>query len=340
MGHLHSWGGPPGIYLRWLCCLLVAAIVLELPTAAWAITFPQADDFQDGTTRNWTNGAGGQGVTNIASGGPGGATDKFLQVSSGDFPARPRFVTFNITQWIGDYNLAGVSAIGMDLKYVGVGDPMVDVQPIRIALFDPINKAGYASNNSVAGGAFSLPNDGAWHHWTFALTSSAMTAVNTTNTLAQELSNPPQLRILSSAAPSGQGDFLSVDVGIDNITAVPTLIAGDLNRDSHFNVSDIQAMATALTDLSGYQAYWGLTSDQLNTLANFDTVTPVTNTDLQGLINALANAGGGSISAVPEPAALVQSMVGVVLLVVRMRTGRFMPRRFRPRAIGGASALA
>src|SRR5207249_325543 len=110
----------------------------------------------------------GSGETNITDGGPSGIGDKFLQVTStGIGTAGSRLITFNTTQWIGDYNSAGVGAISMDLKYISLGNAMTDIQPIRLVIFNRLTSTGYASTDSVAGGAFVLPNDGAWHHWTF-----------------------------------------------------------------------------------------------------------------------------------------------------------------------------
>jgi hypothetical protein len=326
MIHLRSWIVPPAFCLRAFCFLFVVATVLELPAAVWAITFPYVDDFQDGTTKSWTNGGapGSTPTENIPSGGPSGAGDGFLKATSDASSGRAssKLVTFNTSQWMGNYNSADVAGIGMDLKYITVGDPMIDIQPIRIALDD--FGSGYSSANGVAGGAFSLPNDGQWHHWTFSLAAGALTTIGAPPALSAALSNMPQLRILSSAAPDIRGTQLTAQLGIDNISAVPSIILGDLNRDSHFNAADIQAMANALADLSGYQAYWGLTNDQLNALANFDGgQTVVTNRDLQGLINALANAGGGARSAVPEPTTLAQTIVGgAILLVVRFLGAR------------------
>lgn len=321
-------------FIRRFCLLLFAAIGVGLSAPVWAITYPQADNFQGGTTQNWTNNQGDPMNPAVVDGGPGGAGDKFLEVTStGIGLGGSRLSTFNQyvagtendptptpAQWLGNYIAAGVGAIGVDLKYIAVGDQMFDVRPIRVAFFNPnlSPKEGYASNDNVAGGAFSLPNDGAWHHWTFALTSDAMTLVGGTKTLAQTMSNPTQFRILSSAAPSGQGDQINVQLGIDNITAIPAVIAGDFNRDGHFNVADVQAMASAMADLSGYQAYWGLSNSQLVTLGNFNTTDmSVNNLDFQGLITALANgAGGGALSAVPEPGTLTEAAIGGLALVI------------------------
>jgi hypothetical protein len=288
-----------------------------VPAACWAITFPQVDNFQDGTTQNWTNDAA-TAVTNQTGGGPGGTGDSFLLVSSGVLGSATNLYTSNGDQWSGDYNMATVGAIAVDLKYVAVGDPMVDVQPIRIAIFDPFFSTGYTSTTGVPGGAFSLPNDGMWHHWVFSLNASALTANGSPPALADQLSDVPQIRILSSATSDPFGDDLDVQLGIDNVTAVPTVIKGDFNHDGHFNVSDIQAMAAALADLSGYQAYWGLSDAQLLTLGNFNTTDmSVNNLDFQGLITALANgAGSGTLSAVPEPAALTELAFGGLALLI------------------------
>src|SRR5262245_27277016 len=149
--------------------LLVLAVVLALPAAAGAITLPQVDDFEVGTTQNWTNGHSTLDVANIADGGPSGTGDNYLQVSSGTFgTGPPRLITFNVDQWAGNYNMAGVSGIAMDLKYINVASTG-DIHPMRIALYNPLADNGYASSDNVSGGAFALPNDGAWHHWVFTL---------------------------------------------------------------------------------------------------------------------------------------------------------------------------
>src|SRR5262249_41670892 len=122
----------------------------------------------------------------------------------------------------------------------------------------------------------------------------------------------------------------NAQIGIDNITAVPTVMPGDFNRDGHVNVADIQAMMNALADESGYKSFWGLTSDQLNLLGDFNADNAVTNTDLQGLIDTLANGGGtGSLSAVPEPASWTLCAVfAPALLMLHSLGARNSARRY------------
>jgi len=81
--------------------------------------------------------------------------------------------------------------------------------------------------------------------------------------------------------------------------------------------------------LSGYQAYWGLSASQLVTLGNFNTTDmSVNNLDFQGMITALANgAGSGTLSAVPEPAAIVSAVFGAAALVLtRLGAARWAGR--------------
>jgi hypothetical protein len=291
------------------------------PAAAYSITLPQVDNFQDGTTRNWTNG-GAPTISNVADGGPNGAGDSFLQVTStGVGTGGSRLITFNTTQWIGDYNMAGVGAISMDLKFISLGDPTTDIRPIRLAIFNPLTDTGYASTDSVPGGAFVLPNDGAWHHWTFTLSTDSMSAIGTPPAFSMQLSNVTELRILGSAVPATSGDRVVAQLGIDNITAVPApLLQGDFNHDGRFDVADIQAAMNALADLSGYQAFWRLNNSQMLTLGDFNNDMSVNNLDVQGLINALANgAGSGTLSAVPEPATLFQLVLGGATLLALSR---------------------
>src|SRR5207248_6272809 len=91
--------------------LLGAAILTVLPAFSWAISGSQTDNFEDGTKQGWTDGQGGPNVANIATGGPLGTNDNFLQISSGSFGGASRLITFNDTQWTGNYTAPGVTQI-------------------------------------------------------------------------------------------------------------------------------------------------------------------------------------------------------------------------------------
>src|SRR5947209_6747748 len=140
------------------------------PGVAWCVALNQVDTFSSGSLNSWTDGHAGSNVLNIGTGGPNGAGDSFLQVSSGTFGGATRMITFNRTQWAGNYITAGVGSISMELKNFGT-----TAIPIRITLRDSTGvqtDPGYSSLN-----AFSLPADGQWHLAKFNLTASDMKAI-------------------------------------------------------------------------------------------------------------------------------------------------------------------
>lgn len=201
-----------------LSAFLIFACLVALPAAA-AISFGQVDTFQDLTTDNW--GTPANNTFNISSGGPAGAGDAFIQVSSGTFGGGLKLLTFNQSQWTGDFLDAGVSEVVMNLKNFGS-----TILPIRIAIREGTGGSstpGYASTV-----AFNLPADGAWHAATFFLNAASLTPINSPQPLATDLANVADFRILSSASPSLLGDNISAQIGIDNISAVPEPATGAL----------------------------------------------------------------------------------------------------------------
>ena len=172
--------------------LLALANLTGSPTISWAISGSQTDDFEDGTKQGWTDGLGGNNVVNITAGGPLGTNDNFLQISSGSFGGASRLITFNDTQWIGNYTAAGVTQIAMDLKNFSGG-----TLPIRIAIREGTGGSGtpgYSSTNP-----FNLLADGQWHHAVFPL--SLMTPINGPLPLSTDLASVADFRLLSSTVP-------------------------------------------------------------------------------------------------------------------------------------------
>lgn len=193
---------------------LIAITFVGAASLAYGITSGQIDDFQDGATEAWTDGSGGSNVANISSDGPAGLNDHYLQVSSGSFGGAARMLTFNTSQWLGNYVAAGVSGVRMDLKNFGSS-----AIPIHIAIREGNGTSGtpgYASSI-----AFSLPADGQWHQALFSLDAASLTAINSPQPLAVDLLNVADFRLLSSTVPSTIGDAINARIGVDNITAVP-----------------------------------------------------------------------------------------------------------------------
>lgn len=198
-------------FQRGLAVLVLLGIGIS-PTRAGLI-LGVADHFESGTA-NWTNGLGAADPT-IAAGGPNGASDHFLDVhSTGTSGAGSKLITFNRTQWAGDFT--GVSSISMDFKNLGT-----TALSMRLALKSgtSISSPGYVSTT-----AFSLPVDNNWHHADFSLDSSSLTKIGAAAALNVFLTNPLEFRILSESAnppTSLDGDTVLATVGIDNIVAVP-----------------------------------------------------------------------------------------------------------------------
>jgi hypothetical protein len=198
-----------------LCALGIISGAALLPAyrASAAITFGQVDTFQDGLTAGWSQGAASPNPSSvIAGGGPGGASDAYLQnVSVGGFGAGSKMVMFNTSQWAGDYGTAGVNRITADMANFG-SSPL----SMRVALQDG-NFVDYSSTLAAV-----LPADGKWHPVVFDLTNAGLTSLGGADTLQQALANVSQLRLLSSAGPAFNGDALAGTLGVDNIRATST----------------------------------------------------------------------------------------------------------------------
>ena len=193
---------------------LFTCALLTLSPAARGVALAQIDDFEDGTVRNWGNGSAPDPV-NITTGGPLGLNDNYLQITADGSGSGGKLTSYNRTQWLGDYNAAGVTEIAMDLK--GFSSPGNAALSIRFAL-----KTGTGSGapGYVSTTAFSLPIDGLWHHAVFSL--SAMTAVGSPGALSTVLAGPTEARILhAAAADTVHGDVIVGQFGVDNIQAAP-----------------------------------------------------------------------------------------------------------------------
>jgi len=120
------------------------------------------------------------------------------------------------------------------------------------------------------------------------------------------------------------------------------LIHGNINEDTHVNVADISALEGALSDLSKYQAGTSIYRSNASgawdqpdfvDVADLTGDNLVNNLDLQGMINYLANnptglpaPGGGSLTAVPEPATLALfGLGGLILAAAGIRRRQRMP---------------
>jgi hypothetical protein len=192
--------------------LFAALGTLAMATAlpAWAVDPVQVDDFEDGTTMGWEEGAPSPNPpVNVANGGPGGAGDAYLEnTSSGGTGAGSRMVMFNNAQWTGDYVAAGVSSLQAHLNNLGATD-----LPMRVAI-EGAGGGRFASIDPIV-----LPAGSGWQHVVFELTDAAMTSVGGAQTLAEVLANVTELRVLASNVPDWNGAALVATVGMDNLAS-------------------------------------------------------------------------------------------------------------------------
>ena len=199
--------------MRLVILSVVAGLVFGPSSAGASIVNGQLDDFQDGTTQGWgSGGANPNPPANIAGGGPAGAGDDYLQVTStGGGGPGSKLIAFNSAQWAGNYTGNGVTSIELDLKNFGI-NPL----SIRFTFNGP--GGAFSTTN-----AFSLPAGGAgapWMHAALQITAADLTAVGGTDAAAT-LANVSELRLLHNDVPSFVGGTIDAQIGVDNIQAVP-----------------------------------------------------------------------------------------------------------------------
>ena len=194
-----------------------AFLAALLTATASAVTIGQIDTFQTGTTEGWIAGGGPAGQLppvppyNAPSGGPAGAGDAYLTITSqgGNGPGS-RLTAFNIFgQWAGDYIASGISGISMNLINLGQTD-----LSIRLEFENPFAGGDFAVTNT----AVVLPSGSGWTHAIFPIGVNHLTALQ--GTVAGALTNTSILRILHATSPTAAIPVAGV-LGVDNIAAIP-----------------------------------------------------------------------------------------------------------------------
>lgn len=194
---------PSSLCFRFALLLLIHVY----PGPARAVTLGFKNDFEDATTQGWANGSGVADPSNINTGGPLGANDNFLRVISDNSGSGGKLTCFNNSAtWLGNYLLAGVTALEMDFKNFGTS-----ALTMRIAFKSGTGGSatpGYSTTTGIV-----VPADGTWHHVSFAISASSMTGINSPAAFNTFMTNPGQLRILHSANPSITGDNITANLG-------------------------------------------------------------------------------------------------------------------------------
>jgi hypothetical protein len=200
--------------------LTAAASLLLTATATASPILGQIDTFDDGGVAGWSVG----GIhpvppANVADGGPAGAGDNYLQLTSvgGQGPGS-RLSAFNMAQWAGDYLAAGVTAITMDLRNDGPEDVV-----IRLLLAGPFGPSG-PENVVVTQDSAALAAGSGWMRVRFSLLAADLSVL--LGTADDALSQAQELRLFHNPAPVFTGPPVSspavtAQLGVDNIQAVP-----------------------------------------------------------------------------------------------------------------------
>jgi hypothetical protein len=202
--------------------------IVAITLAVWAlaaaighaqILIGQTDNFQDGTTQGWQAGGTNPGPINVATGGPAGTGDRYLQIATNGAISGPgsRLAAFNLNQWVGNYSMNNITAIAMDMQNFNVPTPL----SVRIAFKQG---AGFSAPGYLSE-PFLLPNDGQWHNVVFPLTPGQFSAVNSPGAFADVLSGTfSEFWIIHTVDVDFFGDStapVAAQLGIDNITAIP-----------------------------------------------------------------------------------------------------------------------
>lgn len=192
----------PGRRCAWTIALSVLAV-----GANAQISLGKLDDFQDGTVMGWT---GGAAPTNIADGGPTGAGDRFLQITSdGSSGAGGKLATYNFN-WGGNYTAAQVTGVEVWIK--NLSSETLEMRAVILS-----GATRWTSNDALV-----LAPGADWTQHTFSVLESDITRVLGATSYTATMANVSRLMFRHNAgAPDAEGTAIVAQAGLDNIRAVP-----------------------------------------------------------------------------------------------------------------------
>lgn len=213
--------------MKLLSNALVAAALVLLGLPAHALVLGQIDTFQDGTTAGWQinllgNGGSATPPQVVATGGPTGANDSYLELSATGGFSGPgsRLTALNPAQWAGDYLALGIPTLEMDLRNLGVSD-----LSIRLLFENPVGAP--PADVAISNASIFLPAGSGWTHAVFTIDPTLFTALAGTATGA--LSTSTILRLVHAPAPTFPGPTIAAVLGVDNFSAGPVERPGPFN---------------------------------------------------------------------------------------------------------------
>lgn len=195
----------------------LCAVFLLSQTARADLLLGPIHDFEDGTLQGWAPIA--LNTANIPNGGPTGAGDNFLEISSGAGagPGPGRLAAFSQ-----DANVTGQIDPGVTEIQVDIMRPATEFDlGIRLVLFGPTGGDRWTSTD-----AQTVVGDGSWNTYTFSILEADLTQVLGTDTYANMSSDLNRIMFRhQSGAPDSQGEIVGTTgagtFGIDNVIAGP-----------------------------------------------------------------------------------------------------------------------
>ena len=205
---------------------LLLSVALAGPVVAAPILPGQQDTFQSGN-ENWFFGGGPLGIPPTGAdveptGGPGGAGDAFLHLTSTGTGGAPgsRLSVSNAQQWAGDYRAGGIDAISMWVNNFGTTDLSLRLAFEVLGMFGPTDIAFSADPVVV------LAQSG-WNQIVFPISENDLMnfAAIPGSTIQGAMTNTNLIRIYHSPADNSPNPFFPIvavaaDLGVDDITAV------------------------------------------------------------------------------------------------------------------------
>ncbi|MBT8267411.1 MAG: T9SS type A sorting domain-containing protein [Bacteroidia bacterium] len=205
--------------------LLLFTCVLSGMIIQAQVNAGQIDDFQNGTTENWTDGGSPVPPVNVNSGGPDGAADRYLRdPSTGGGGPGSKMVMFNDQQWAGNYTAVGIVAIRFDARV------LTNTLNLRVA-FDG-GGGRICTTNAVV-----VPAGGLWSKVEIPISATDFTLVAGGSNINLTLADVTDMRILSNTIPSWQGESIVSTLEVDNIEAATTLGIDDLVHITSLKIS-------------------------------------------------------------------------------------------------------
>lgn len=192
-----------------------------LPSASWAVSLSEFDDFEDGTVENWIWGRTGFGGPEVVMGGPDGENDSYLQIESfgGSDAPGTRMAAINREQWTGDFLAAGVKTIRMDAINLGPNFAFNDLT-VRLAFSSTSATLGSGRVVTTVGHFLPQESGSEWQEIEFSLDPMTDLTAVAGSDITEVMRSVSEMRILSSEEPSFLGDQFIARIGVDNIAVV------------------------------------------------------------------------------------------------------------------------